>query len=390
MSSPSFRYLIGGVEEPVIPGSPLWESPLPMDRHHFQSGAKNPDRHNGFTHGAYFKAARCFLEGSRVSVFSAALAPESVQDITGVHICLMKHGEFYHPARITAVGRHHQRHLVLNVAVSEPGHRIIESEVAALNRLGETPGPSFVPKVYGQGSLLADGGLRVRMFLGDWFDGYYEFHISSSESRELSVWGHGDRPFPLSREQAFLLYHQAAKILTCYYNLATTEHISQWHHAGGDFVVQCIDGRVDVRLITVRHYGPLLNVDEGAQSPEHRRDRALGGLLIFLIQLSIRMRLDRLDGIGDMTWADNTAVVATWSGFLEGLKENFFPTAILPNPVAQFKAYLAAYSLSELHDLAQTLAAALSAGPAERAMVEKHLSSHTGALLDTISRIGFS
>lgn len=388
--SPSFRYLIGDAAEPVVPGSSLWESRLPMDRHHFQIVEKNTSSPPVFSHGDYFTVAHRYLEEDGYLILSKVLSPKLFRRITHIDICLMKHGEFYHPARITASGANHRRHFVLNVAVSEPGRRIIGMEVVALDRLHRVSGPSFVPRVYGRGSVSVGNDRVAEMFMGEWFDGYHEFHISSREDRKLCLWGERDLPFPLSREQAFLIYHQASKILTRYYNPENTEHISHWHHAGGDFVVRCNTGRVDVRLITVRSYNRLLKLDERALDPEHRSEPALAALLIFLINLSVRMRLDRLDGIGEIVWADDAAVVATWSGFLEGLSESGFPAEFLPDPIVQFEAYLASYSPADLHDIAEALATTFPVGAEEKAVIGRHLASHMETLIDTISRIGFS
>ena len=44
-------------------------------------------------------------------------------------------------------------------------------------------------------------------------------------------------------------------------------------------------------------------------------------MLFFLLNLSLRMRLDRLNGVGAVAWADDECVNATVKGFLEGLKE---------------------------------------------------------------------
>lgn len=381
----SFQYLMGDAAEPVVSGSSLWKSPLPMGRHHFQHGGSKGLSDAGFTHGDYFSAARRYFEEDHCSV----LFTESCFHPTDIDICLMKHGEFYHPAKITVTDGERRRSFVLNVGVSDPGRRIIDTEVAALNRLGRACGPSFVPRVHGQGSVSMDGGQVVRMFLGEWFEGYYEFHLTARDSRRLCVWGDQDLPFILSREQAVLLYHQASKILTRYYNPATTENISRWHHASGDFVVRCLKNEVNVRLITVRNYGPLLKMDKGSNDSAEWSEQALAALLLFLIGLSIRMRLDRLDGIGDMVWADDTAVVGTWIGFLEGLSDNCFPTALLPDPIKQFEEHLSGYSPEDIHGLAETMAASLATGPAEKAVIERHLPSHIETFLKTISRIGF-
>jgi hypothetical protein len=193
----------------------------------------------------------------------------------------------------------------------------------------------------------------------------------------------------LAQAVSDLLYHQISKILTCYYKPFTTEHISRWHHAAGDFVIRCTDNRVDVRLITIRRYDPMLKMGKSPETITDRTEQTLAALLIFLISLSIRMRLDRLDGIGDMAWADDTAVLGVWSGFLEGLAENRFPSVLLENPVKQFEVHLSSYSVADILELAETIASTLSVGPQEKALIEKQFSRHMETLLETIGSIGF-
>ena len=361
-----------------------------MNRHHFQESDKNSAGRSALTHGDYFTAARRFLERERLHLISKVFDPEKKERISDIQICLMKHGEFYHPARVRVASNNRHRSFVLNVALSEPGRGVIDAEVSALKRLGDLPAPSFVPKVYGNGSVGIGADLTADIFLGEWFEGYHEFHLSrrpSDGAQTLCAWGENDIPYYLTPEEACLLYHQAAMILTLYFNTASTEHISHWHHAGGDFVIKRGPHQLKVKLITVRQYAPLLRMDKIARDPGQNDDQAMAALMLFFLTLSIRMRLDRLDGIGDVAWADDTAVIGTWTGFLEGLSGGCFPS--LSDPVAQFERHLSIYSISDLYDLAETLAASLSISSAERAVVESNFDRHMEALCDTIGRIGF-
>ena len=104
------------------------------------------------------------------------------------------------------------------------------------------------------------------MFLGEWFEGYNEFHISldpADEKHKIIVWDHEHGNYFLSTDQTKALYRQAAKILTCYYNVETFEQISSWHHAAGDFVLKCQNDEIDLKLITVRQYRPMFGNDIG-------------------------------------------------------------------------------------------------------------------------------
>lgn len=388
-SPPTFRYSLGDEKAPVSPGSSVWESPLPMNRHHFQGSHANRAILGGFTYGDYFTAARRFLEREQFQIISPALMPERAERISDIQICLMKHGEFYHPAKIRVALRGRSRSFVLNTALSRPGRQGIDAEVSALKRLEGLSGPSYVPRVYGKGVVAICGDLIAEMFLGEWFEGFHEFHISRAfdGSQTLCAWGENDESYFLTSEEAYLLYHQAARILTLYYNMATTEHISCWHHAAGDFVIKRDLNRLSVKLITVRKYSPLLQMDKAICFSSQEGDQSMAGLLLYLLTLSIRMRLDRLDGIGDVVWADDMAVTGMWTGFLEGLEGSYFPS--VPNAVVQFERYLSTYSKGDLYDLALTLVASLCIDAAEKTVVEAFIEHHIEVLCDTISRIGF-
>jgi hypothetical protein len=68
---------------------------------------------------------------------------------------------------------------------------------------------------------------------------------------------------------------------------------------------------MDVKLVTARQYAAMLEPAEGVSVHE--------ALLFFLLNLTLRMRLDRLDGVGAVAWADDESMDATLEGFVEGL-----------------------------------------------------------------------
>ena len=79
------------------------------------------------------------------------------------------------------------------------------------------------------------------MFLGDWFDGFHEFHLTQqADSDELAmvVWDGATARCLLSEKQAMDLYRKTAMILTACYDPITLCQIFPWHHAAGDFVVR--------------------------------------------------------------------------------------------------------------------------------------------------------
>jgi hypothetical protein len=170
----------------------------------------------------------------------------------------------------------------------------------------------------------------------------------------MKLWEYGKGDRVLSSEQGFEIYRQSAQILTLYYDLNDFHLIYPWHHAAGDFVVRIgkesnppqppfrkggnignvLDDdknqnipplekgdrggfldKTDVKLTTVRGYEPFMGIQEDDFVPP------VLALFYFLLHLSIQMRLDKLDGVGDVVWADDFCVDATISGFFDGLKE---------------------------------------------------------------------
>jgi hypothetical protein len=245
----------------------------------------------------------------------------------------------------------------LNVAVSDTGRYWLKEEFDVLQKLNAIFNMPYLPRVYFSGELNS-----MYFLLEDWFEGYHEFHISRDKdgAQRLKLWDFDHGYKYLSSEQSFDLYKQASKILTIYYDLKDFSQIYPWHHAAGDFVVKIKDrvinhsrpihppspaslrkaersrggelicstdkyspstggrglgGReIDVRLTTARRYEPFTGfVEKDTINP-------ILAICYYLLDLTIRMRLDKLDGLGEVVWADDNCVEATLTGFFEALK----------------------------------------------------------------------
>jgi len=296
-------------------------------------------------------------------LFAEALAEQGWdrgQNITEIVLIAEKHGSDYHPARVRVVTRNRLFSFVVNVALTERGKERADREFHTLLQLFGRFGSRFVPRVYfldavGFCSTNGQAG-TMTMFLGDWLERYYEFHLSAhgkDGSPRTVIWdndlGHG---FVSSRE-AEEIFRQAAFILTHYYDTRTFEEIFPWHHASGDFVVGRPDGLIDAKLIAVRQYARRVVFTD--DSPEN----AVTALLLFFANLTLRMRLDRFDGVGEIAWAGDHCVEGTIRGFLDSLQrkahegscDHFFPghvmnliRAMSPGELAEvFSAVLESY-----------------------------------------------
>jgi hypothetical protein len=385
--NPHISYFISRHEPPLTKHSKRWQNPLPLSRNFLAKNDEIP-----VSHGEYFSAVRTYFENDGFEVIYRAISQHlqkniKPEDMREIGICLEKHGEFYHPARIIAVAGHQQVCFVLNVAVSETGIQFIKEEYQYLKKLNDEFTHSFLPRVYGFGEVSTSRNHKIQMFLGEWFEGYNEFHISrepSDSKNKILIWDDADNPFFLSPQQSAELYQQAATILTYYYNIETFEQIFPWHHAAGDFVVRATDAMLDVKLITVRRYAPFLKNLTRIKNSTNDIELILQALLIFFLNLSIRMRLDRLDGVGDVVWADKLAVHSTLAGFIKGLGLKP-PVQFFPDSVDRcFMYYLSNCTKDDLYDLSKTVISSYHPHAPELAVVKQNLNEQVEALEQAI------
>ena len=383
----------------------------------------SPAHGPALSYGQYFKGITDVISKDGYSLLVDATARQlardvSAADIEEILVYAEKHGSDYHPARIEVMVGDVCAAFVMNVAVTARGKAWLCGEFEVLQYLNSKYDFPFLPRTYFQGEVFRPSML---MFLANWFQGYHEFHLSVDKedgSRNLVLWDTEKNPCHLSRPQAWEIYHQAAKILTLYYDVETFEQIFPWHHAAGDFVVKLQDphpnppplaqtwpsggtaysmhvapgqassGRagwgsiaspeaddgnyetksLDVRLVTARQYAPMLDRSEGVSVHE--------ALLFFLLNLSIRMRLDRLDGVGAVAWADDDCVDATLEGFVDGLRIKQGKGFIDEGSVNGFLQYLQSLAKEDLSYRFHALIDACDQAAPDIPVIRCHLGSH--------------
>jgi hypothetical protein len=370
---PTLRFYLSTIADPIDSGHALWRQPLP-DRRMPASLRPAPPRASRATYGDYFSAVVRFCASDGWALIRQAAARQTARrielaELGDIAVFLEKHGAFYHPARLRVKIGDQMLSLVVNVAVSADGRRTLPGEVKTLERLGEQRPFGWLPRVYGYQTA------EIPMFLGDWFDDFHEFHLTRQAGGESAVvvWDGAAAPRLLSKDQAADLYRQAAMILTACYDPVSTCQIFPWHHAAGDFVVR-IDGQgVTVRLISARDYRPL-----AAPASEIDSERAvLDALAMFLILLSLRMRLDRVDGVGPVAWAPDACLAPMIDGFFQGLdlaaRISGFPEGF-PD---LFRRYIGLREKADWQTTARRLTdAVFDRRTEERRVVDAHLDGH--------------
>jgi hypothetical protein len=388
--SPEFTYWVGQPAVAIEPPDRQWMAGLPLDR----LVAQHPPEQKNcgqdvITYGAYFSTAREWLLQDNLAILRRAARHQLGYDpppktFQNVRIHLIKHGAFYHPAKVTLVaGDGDEVCLVLNLAVSTEGRAALKDEAANLVRLNQAFAERWVPHVYGSRPDFGKKRPLAEMFAAQWLTGFYEFHLTRGSSWVL--WDDQLGPRPLSQDQAADIYEQAAYILTHYYNPLTFEAVGSWHHAAGDFVVRQTEDKLDVRLISVRRYSPILAPDNpSALSLES----ILDGLCLFLVDMSLRMRLDRIDGTGPAAVSPDVCLPAIWRGFKRGL-DSVCRQHGLPMDFSQgVLDYLGAHSRQNLIGLGRHVLTRYPAEAQDTALLQDALEDHAVALIEAMEQVG--
>jgi len=392
---PRFKFFLSSRNDSVREDNFIWSTPIPLSRYQSPS-ILDQDNDILINHGDYFTAARDFLERDRYAIIAQAVCQYlnrkiSSDEIEEIRIFLDKHGGFYHPSKIETVLKAVKIPFVLNVAVTDVGKQCAQREYRLLKKLNTQYPDSFVPKVYAQGSVFIKmDQAEIRMFLGEWFEGFNEFHISfdpDDKKYKIMVWDHGHGNFFLTPHQTTELYRQAAKILTFYYNVETFEQISSWHHAAGDFVLTCQKDDIELKLVTVRQYRSMYenNIAFGSIGPDS--ELILEALLVFFLNMAIKMRIDRLDGVGDIVWSDDVAIKGILKGFFEALalKPLF---SMFSEPLDHcFRQHLLSCRRADFFDLNHAIVHTYPSQTPEVPLIQQHLEKHVEDLYNSIRQL---
>ncbi|WP_022667228.1 hypothetical protein [Desulfospira joergensenii] len=391
IQSPECSFYISGNNQEILPGSPLWALPLSgrISQYDPSVQSQNSDIPGDLTIGDYFSACRTFLSADKGRILYSALSQTSQgkKGIKKISLFLIKHGAFYHPVKIDVDADDGGTvSFVLNGAVSDPGLALLKREYGLLAMLGEKNAGDLIPRVFGMGRFM-EKGHEFGFFLGEWFQGFREFHITGSkEPRRIAVWEDSGNSSFLSLEQALPIYEQVAFILTSFYDLDTFEQIFPWHHAAGDFVADIEKPDLPVKLISVRGYGPLV---EFPSDPTGQY--VLPSLLFFFLNLSLRIRLDRLDGTGEAVFLDEPVLRACVKGFFKGLQdhENQHPDAPSGlddpsgkrSPLAEgFVQFIRGFDAGTLEEIIGKMMDQWRPGASESDLINNCLESHCAAI----------
>ncbi len=392
---PRFNYFLSNTKNPVQKKDLIWLTPVPLSRTQ-SAGIFESDSDMRIHHGDFFLVARDFLKKDRYANITQAASQRlgrsvSLNEIDEIKIILDKHGAFYHPAKIEAVIKNVCLSFVLNISVTGIGKECAQREYRILKMLNTEATFSFIPDVYALGSVITKTDhVEARMFLAEWFEGFKEFHLSRDPSDgkvKTVVWDNHRGNFFLTGQQTLHLYREIAKILTYYYNIETFEQIFSWHHAAGDFVLKCRGEDVEVKLVTVRQYRSMVqkNFHHGQKTMD--AEIVLEALLIFFFNMAIKIRIDRLDGVGEIAWSDKIALKGMLKGFFEGLALKP-PAGMLQAPLVDcFRQHFLACSPADFSDLNHAIARGYPSQAPEAPVIRRHLANHIEDLYEAVRQL---
>ena len=392
---PKFKFFLSNRNNPVREGDFIWSTPIPLSRPQ-SAGTFESNSDMSTNHGDCFLAARDFLEKDRYAIITQAVSQHlhrqiPFKEIDEIRIILDKHGAFYHPAKIETVLKDVQISFVLNVAVTDIGKQCAQREYRLLKMLNTDDLHSFIPKVYAQGNVFTKmDQVETRMFLAQWFEGFNEFHLSLDPldgTYKIIVWDDDHGNFFLTTQQAMELYQQASKILTCYYNIETFEQIFSWHHAAGDFVLKCQKEDIEVKLVTVRQYRSMFEDNIASEHIDPDAEMILEALLVFFLNMAIKMRLDRLDGVGEIVWSDDAALKGILKGFFEALALKPKVSAFTEPLNECFRQHLLSCRRADFFDLNQALVCTYPSKAPEVPVIRQHLGKHVEDLYNGIRQL---
>ncbi len=374
-----FTYRMAGVEGTIDADSRLWN--LSLDE-------ACPSFH--LSH--FFESATAFIQqddyrGVRQGLCFYGREDTPLSEIASIEICLEKHGAFYHPARVSVVLASQEMLLfVLNTAVSDSGLAVMESEARALLRLAREVSDVALPRVFSAGRVAVKEG-EAGFFLGQWFEGYLEFHISGSpENRHLELWESDGAIISVDAPGYFDLYGQAAEILTRLYNIETFEQVFPWHHAAGDFVAKPLDSGFDLRLITVRNYDSMIGI--AGESGVVDMDGVNRALLLFFLNLCLRMRLDRIDGTKEFCMVDPGVVPHVVDGFFRGLQSKRLGAMAGAGLCRSFVDFTEEFDLGELQEITEMTVASYNPKAPEIPLIKRDLAAHGEMVVSQLREMG--
>jgi hypothetical protein len=348
-------------------------------------------KHSFLTLGDFFHATRDFLWqgcGERLFQLMNGLTDpdDQIGSIQRLIIRYEKYGTLYQIVSAEAVAEGFKRKFAVIAALLLEGKETLEKECNLLDHLHKKFSYSFIPKIYFKDKVESGQPGKIEiidMALANWFEEYHEWHFSGDKgnAETIAIWDM-ERGFrSVTKDVIREIIRQASKILTLYYDPISNHQIYPWHHGPGDFVVKADEEGVDVRLISVRGYEAISPPQKGADVS------SLEPLLSFFLSLTVKMRIDKFEGMGDPVWAGAFILPAVLSGFLEGLEQKEAEGRIDHYMSEKMLLYVKEISRKVLHErLIRQIEMYREIDPVDFSCMEKHIEAHAEELQHALGK----
>jgi len=342
--------------------------------------------------GDFFDAVRDFVLSKEGQPLTTVLSRSwgrkvHLNDIDTIVIRYEKYGTLYQIASVDIIAGDKNVKFAISAALTPSARKNIEIEYNLISALNMNTGLPYLPRVFFMDTqrIEKDGRIEtMALSLAEWFEGYHEWHYyRDMEGRNrIAIWDMGGGNRFVSDQEAYEIVREASKILALYYDVGTGKRIIPWHHGAGDFATNVDSGKVDVKLVTVRGYEPFFSFDA------HDASHPLKGLLLFFLEVTTKMRMDKREGVGYTTWADSAFVKAAVEGFFQAIKIRGSRGEMGSINVEDFIALIKALTRNEIGKLIQSqLDEYLARDTSDHLVLTEHLEEHTFDLIDVIKHL---
>ena len=311
----------------------------------------------------------------------------TLNDIETILIRYEKYGTLYQIGSVEIIGAHNNIKFGTSMALTPDTKAQMALEYEIIEELNKGLDITCLPEMFLKTVIRVekhDVTETVVISLFEWFEGYHEWHVKKDDDgkEHMVIWDLQKGYRFATDKQAYDIIQQASKILTLYYNIQTYHQIFPWHHGSGDFVVKFEGDKTDVRLITVRGYGPLVLYEA------HEFVDPLKALVLFFLSLTVKMRMDKDEGMGGPVWADSITPLPVINGLLEGLRIQETKGMSPPNGEAMVRHILKDMDIDEIKAMLDSqLNIYKNIDPFDSEVITEYLDRHAEEVFQAIKEI---
>jgi hypothetical protein len=347
--------------------------------------AKPLENHPFLTLRDFFEGIRDFVWQNQGQKLARLLKKKQGSPVDPGHIEALvlryeKYGTLYHVVSVEAGTKKNRWKFALSVAQYLEARETLDREFQLLHRLNKKYEFPYIPRAYFKGIRKIKKGPHQETFLMalcSWFEGYHEWHFQKLDNHAETalIWDMEKGYHCATKQDVGQIIRQASRILTLYFDPNTFHHIDPWHHGAGDFVVKKKQRAIEVRLITVRGYEPM------EAFPADHTLSTREALFLFFLEMTIKMRLDKSEGMGSPLWASPTVIAPVLDGFVEALRLKEKRGDISPFLVEEFFDHLRRLSEEDLYSkMVQFARKYRHSDPVDFACIHQNLEKHVSDL----------